>query len=168
MQKSLQKIHEAFSQFQGKEIIPVASNGDWSMHHLLEYLLGISGPARVWISSFSINEVAVRTFLNLQDAGLIQELHCLLDLSVKRHNLGLLFFANNIVSGISLSKCHAKMILIENETYTISVVGSANFNINDKKEVAVIHFGRWFFDFYFDVLSGWIQSGIKISTDEFN
>ena len=168
MQKSLQKIREALSGFEGKEIIPVASDGDWSMHHLLEYLLGISGPAKVWISSFSINEVAIRTFLNLQDAGMIQELHCLLDFSVKRHNLGLLFFANNIVSEISITKCHAKMILIKNESCTIAVVGSANFNINDKKEVAVIHFGRWFFDFYFNVLSCWIETGLKVSNDEFN
>lgn len=167
MQKSLKKIHQAVSAFKDSSVIPVASNGDWSMHELLEYLLGISGPAKVWISSFSITEVAIRTFLNLQETGQITNLSCLFDFTVKRHKTGLLFFANNVVSDITISKCHAKLILIENADCTIAVVGSANFNINDKKEVAVIHFKRWFFDFYLNVLKDWMQSGLKITADEF-
>jgi hypothetical protein len=46
-------------------------------------------------------------------------------------------------------------------------VGSANFNVNDKKEVAVIHFERWFFDFYLGTIKEWMESGIKIQPDEF-
>lgn len=168
MQNYSRKIHEAVSKFGNSDVIPIASDGEWSMHQLLEYLLGISGPARVWISSFSITEVAIRSFLKLQERGLIEELHCLFDLTVKRHKAGLLFFANNVVSEISISKCHAKLILIQNKKYTISVVGSANFNINDKKEVAVIHFGQWFFDFYKDRLTVWMDAGLKITPDEFN
>jgi hypothetical protein len=167
MQKHLQKIHEAFSKFGGKPVIPVSSDGDWSMHQLLEYLLRVSGPANVWISSFSITEVAIRSFLQLQEKGLVGELHCLFDLTVKRHKIGLLFFLNNVVSDVVVTKCHAKLILIQNEKYTITVVGSANFNVNDKKEVAVIHFERWFFDFYLGTVQQWMDSGIKIQPDEF-
>lgn len=168
MQSSLQKIQQAVQKFRGKSVIPVASDGEWSMHHLLEYLLGISGPAKVWISSFSITEVAIRTFLKLQETGQIAELQCLFDLTVKHHKAGLLFFANNVVTRIAVAKCHAKLILIENDKMQITVVGSANFNINDKKEVAVIHMERWFFDFYKDTLTTWMNSGITISADEFN
>jgi hypothetical protein len=168
MQKHLQKIHEAFSKFTGNKIIPVSSDGDWSMHQLLEYLLRVSGPASVWISSFSITETAIRSFLQLQEKGLIQELHCLFDFTVKRHKIGLLFFLHNVVTDVVVTKCHAKLILIENENYTIAVVGSANFNINDKKEVAIIHFEKWFFDFYLDILKDWMETGMKIQPDEFN
>lgn len=167
MQNYSKKIDDAISKFKGSEVIPIASDGEWSMHQLLEYLLGISGPAKVWISSFSVTEVAIRTFLNLHDSGLLQELHCLFDFTVKRHKVGLLFFANNVSTEIAIDKCHAKLILIQNENFTITVVGSANFNINDKKEVAVIHFGKWFFDFYHALLTGWIASGLKVSNDEF-
>jgi hypothetical protein len=168
MQKHLQKIHEAFSKFEGNKIIPVSSDGDWSMHQLLEYLLGLSGPANVWISSFSITEVAIRSFLQLQEKGFIRELHCLFDFTVKHHKIGLLFFLNNVVTDVVVTKCHAKLILIENENCTIAVVGSANFNVNDKKEVAVIHFEKWFFDFYLGIIQQWMEAGIKIQPDEFN
>lgn len=168
MQKSLQKINKAFSGFENSNIIPVASDGEWSMHHLLEYLLRISGPSSVWISSFSITEVAIRTFLNLQEEGLIMDLHCLFDLSVKRHKIGLLNFANNVVSEIAVSKCHAKIILIKNEQHTITVVGSPNFTINDKKEVAVIHKEQWFFEFFFNELTTWMEAGLKIDSNDFN
>ena len=168
MQQQFKKIEQAFSLYSDRDIIPLASDGDWSMHHLLEYLMEKSGPAEVWISSFSITEVAVRTFLNLHEKGLIRELHCLFDFTVKHHKVGLLFFASNIVSEIAIDKCHAKLILIRNEKFTITVIASANFNINDKKEVAVIHFSQWFFDFYHQQLSQWIESGIKISAGEFN
>ncbi len=168
MQKHLAKIHEAVSAFEGKGLIPVCSDADWSMHQLLEYLMGVTGPAKVWISSFSITEVAIRSFLNMQEKGLIQQLHCLFDLTVKRHKMGLLFFASNVVSEITITKCHAKLILIQNENYSITVVGSANFNVNDKKEAAVILYEKWLFDFYLGVLTGWMESGLKITTDEFN
>lgn len=168
MLTQLKKINDAFSAFPDKDIIPLASDGDWSMHHLLEYLLEKYGPAEVWVSSFSITEVAIRTFLNLQEKGLIQQLHCLFDFTVKRHKTGLLFFASHIVSEIAIDKCHAKLILIRSEKVTITVVASANFNINDKKEVAIIHFSQWFFEFYLNKLIQWMESGIKISANEFN
>jgi hypothetical protein len=167
MQKYLQKIHNAYLKFEGSNVIPMASNADWSMHQLLEYLLRITGPAKVAISSFSITEVAIRTFLNLKEEGLIQQLDCLFDFTVKQHKAGLLFFTSNVADTISISKCHAKLISIENDLFTLTVVGSPNFNVNDKKEVMVIHSDRWFFDFYYQVLTSWMADGLKIDADEY-
>lgn len=167
MQKHLQKIHEAYLKFEGSNVIPLASNADWSMHQLLEYLVLKTGPAKVSISSFSITEVAIRTFLNLKDAGLIQRLDCLFDFTVKQHKAGLLFFTSNVADSISISKCHAKLILIENDMFSLTVVGSPNFNVNDKKEVMVIHSDRWFFDFYNEILTSWIADGLKIDANEY-
>lgn len=146
----------------------MASDADWSMHQLLEFVLRKTGPAKVSLSSFSITEVAVRTFLTLKEEGLIQQLDCLFDMTVKRHKVGLLFFTSNVANNIWISKCHAKLILIENEEHSFCVVGSPNFNINDKKEVIVIHKDRWFFDFYRETLAGWMNEALRIDPDEFN
>ncbi len=149
-------------------IFPFASEGTFSMHELLEFLLQKTGPASVRIMSFSITEVAIRSFLTLMENGSIEKLQCIFDLTVKRHRLGLLYFMNNVVSAISLTKNHAKLILIQNNEWKITVVGSANFNVNDKIEAGVISSQPKFFRFYDERFSKWFSEGILVSKDEFN
>jgi len=147
---------------------PFASEGEFSMHELMEFLLEKTGPATVRVTSFSITEAAVRSFLHLMETGVILRLECLFDLSVKRHKLGLLYFVNNVASSIALAKCHAKLILIENRDWKISVVGSANFQVNDKIEAGVISTRPEFLQFYWSRFTLWFLKGISITRDEFN
>jgi len=147
---------------------PFSSEGTFSMHELLEFLLQKTGPATVRIMSFSITEVAIRSFLNLMENGSIEKLECIFDLTVKRHRLGLLYFMNNVVSAISLTKNHSKLILIQNSDWMLSVVGSANFNVNDKIEAGVISTQSEFFNFYNERFTRWFNQGILVSKDEFN
>ena len=149
-------------------IFPFSTEGTFSMHELLEFLLQKTGPATVRVMSFSITEVAIRTFLNLMEHGSIEKLECIFDLTVKRHRLGLLYFMNNVVSAISLTKNHAKLILIQNKKWKITVAGSANFNVNDKIEAGVISTQPDFFDFYNEKFNQWFNQGILVSKDEFN
>lgn len=152
-----------------KEIIfPFSSEGTFSMHELLEFLLQRTGTASVRIMSFSITEVAIRSFLNLMENNRIEKLECIFDLTVKRHRLGLLFFMNNVVSAVSLTKNHSKLILIENSHWKITVVGSANFNVNDKIEAGVISTQSEFFRFYDERFTRWFNQGILVNSDEFN
>jgi hypothetical protein len=151
-----------------EKIFPFFSEGTYSMHELLEFLLQKTGPATVRVMSFSITEVAIRTFLNLMENGNIKKLECIFDLTVKRHRLGLLYFMNNVVSAISLTKNHAKLILIQNKNWKITVVGSANFNVNDKIEAGVISTQPDFFNFYNERFNLWFNQGILVSKDEFN
>jgi hypothetical protein len=147
---------------------PFVSEGEFSMHELMEFLLEKTGPASVRVTSFSITEAAVRSFLHLMETGVIRHLDCLFDLSVKRHKLGLLYFVNNVASSIALAKCHAKLILIENREWKVSVVGSANFQVNDKIEAGVISTRPEFLQFYWSRFTLWFLKGILITQDEFN
>ncbi len=166
--KNLSEKFRNLPQLTRNNTIPFASAGEFSMHELLEFLLQTTGPATVRISSFSISEVAIRTFFRLMQNGTIVNIECLFDLSVKRHKLGLLYFANNIGSFIAISKNHAKLILIENADWKIVVVGSANFQLNDKNEVGIISADSEIYEFYFKVFKSWFLSGILINSDEFN
>jgi len=147
--------------------IPYFSDGEFSMHELLEHLLTQTGNARVSISSFSVTEIAVRTFLRLTESGLIKSLHCLFDLNVKRHHLDMLYFTSNVVSSIGLTKNHSKMILISNDHWRIVVVSSANFNVNDKKEVGIISTERNIYNQCLQKFKIWFHSSIKIDRDDF-
>lgn len=148
-------------------VLAYVSENSFSMHELLAHLLETTGPANVRIMSFSITEVAIRTFLNLIDSGKIQKLQCILDLSVKRYRLALLNFMNNVVTEISLIKNHAKLILIENEQWKVAVVSSANFNVNDKIEAGVILTKPLLFSVYDKHFVRWFNQGLKIQKDEF-
>ena len=46
---------------------PFWSEGKWNMHDLLTFLLKVTGPAKVWLSTFSISEASVRTLNPLID-----------------------------------------------------------------------------------------------------
>lgn len=161
MEDSLKKFR--LSQNQN---IPFWSDGDFSMHELLEYLLMQTGKASVRISSFSITEIAIRSFSRLQENGLISELKCLFDFTVKQHRLGLLYFASNIIAAISLTKCHAKLIIIENDEWKVVVIGSANFNINDKKEVGIISAVPAIYNTFSTKYNEWFNEAIKIDKDD--
>lgn len=124
------------------------SEGRWSMYQLLTYLLNITGPAKVWVTSFSISESALRSFLKTNQAGMIKELHCLFDNACKKNKLDLLYFANNIVSEIRLTANHSKLILIENEQWNVVVNGSANMSPNIRIEAGVICTDREIYEQY--------------------
>ena len=148
--------------------VPYYSNAEFSSHDVLEFLLSVTGPASVRISSFSLSEISLRSFVRLLDGGLIMDLRCLLDLSVKRHRLGLLFFAANIQSNVALAKNHAKIILVENERYAWVVVGSANLNQNDKIEAGVASGSPEIYSYFSDAFNQSYEQGLKVTADEFN
>lgn len=144
------------------QIKPFFSEGLWSMHDLMLYLLEITGPAKVLLSTFSISEAAIRSINLAIEKGFITEIHCLFDHTIRKHKLGLLFFASNIVSDIAITSNHSKLILIENDEWNISVVGSANMTPNPRKEAGVIFTTASTFDFYHSHLVKSISEGIPI------
>lgn len=148
--------------------IPYVSDADFSTHELIEHLLEQTGPAKVRISSFSITETAIRSFLRLQESGLITSLTCLFDLSVKRYRVGLLFFASNVINEIGMTNIHAKLAFIENETWKVVVITSANLNINDKKEAGVIISTPEDYKTMVAHYENWYAESLKVTPDEFN
>ena len=167
MKNLLQKL-PFLANLQTNSIYPFVSEAEFSMHHVLEELLNITGSAAVKVSSFSISETALRCFYRLSEQGVITEMQCLLDISVKRHKLGLLFFANNTGIEVSLVKNHAKLIFIKNDTWSIVIVGSANLQENDKNETGVICTGYDIYQYFENNFSNWFNKGLKVTADEFN
>ncbi|MDP2059808.1 MAG: hypothetical protein Q8J97_08715 [Flavobacteriaceae bacterium] len=127
-----------------------------------------TGSAKVRISSFSINETAIRCFLRLKESGLMTSLTCLFDLSVKRYRVGLLFFASNVISEIGMTNIHAKLVFIENDHWKVLVVTSANLNVNDKKEAGVIITMPEHYQSMLVHYENWYAESLKVTPDEFN
>lgn len=162
--ETLQRISTIFGH-NPTATIPYYSEAEFSMHNLLESLIELTGPASVKITSFSITEDAIRAFHRLSEDRKITDLHCIFDHSVRRHRLGLLFFALNVSTEVALTKNHAKIILIENDVWKITVVSSSNFNVNDKIEAGIVTGCHDIHAYYSQKFDETIQKSVIVDKD---
>lgn len=113
----------------------------FSLHNLFSYMLSITGPAIVRISTFSLCEAAINNFVHHAAAGDIVESYVLLDLSLAKRDINKLIFANNVLSNIRMTDNHSKLIILFSTTPgddDIMFIGSANFNDNRKFESGLL------------------------------
>ena len=131
-------IKDIIGNIQKNETIHYATAGNWNAHELLEHLLKITGPAKVYLTTWAMSENPVRAILNLIDQGLITELNCVFDLKVQDRAPKVFQLIQGITSRVRLVHCHAKVFVIENESWAISNNGSANWTRNPRMEAGVI------------------------------
>ena len=159
--KSNQKIVEIIGEIKQGGSSHYASLGDWSTHDLLFYLLNITGAANVYFSTWAISEFAIRQLFNLIESGLILELKGIFDYRNGIHKTAELEFLRNITTEIKAAKCHAKVCVIENDTWGIAIVGSANMTRNPRIEAGVICADKKIAAFH----KGWILNELNNTSD---
>lgn len=117
-----------------QESMHVVSLGNWSSHELLAYLLSLSGPADVYLTSWSIKRQAVQMMLELLDSEKIRSLKCIFDNRVKAQCPDAWALAEYNIDMVKLTKIHAKVTVIQNENWHFSVISSANLTRNPRIE----------------------------------
>ena len=136
--KAMQGVQDVIGEIKMGETIHYGSFGEWSMHDLLAYLIQQTGPAQVYIATWSISEIAVRSLLfNLQN-GNITDLMMIFDWRIKVRRPEVYELAKFNISDIRLTTCHAKVTVIINDIWAIAIVGSANYTNNPRIEAGVI------------------------------
>jgi hypothetical protein len=129
------RMFEALDQNTDYHII---NYGTWSMHEFLIFLLkNYTGPAELWITTWSINENVVQTLVGCKNEGLIKNIHFLFDYRVKKYRPAAWFLASQQFNCV-LTSCHAKVTVIVGEKMSITIVGSANYNRNNRIEVMIL------------------------------
>ena len=136
--KSNEKLHQVFGKVIDGQSVHYASLGDWSTHDLLFFLLEQTGPARVYFTTWAISEYAIRQLYQFIEHGLILELKGIFDYRNGIRKPAELQFLQKITTDIKAAKCHAKVTIIENDNWGISVVGSANYTRNPRIEAGVL------------------------------
>lgn len=136
-----------------------------SVHEVLEHLLSITGPAFVYLSSFSISEAGIRCLAGLKEDGLLLKLRCLFDHTVRKNKLPMLLFAGEF-GQIRLTGIHAKQILIYNERWYIVVTTSSNFNKIERYETFVITTDLKSFVLYRDAIEFIWNEAIPFEPDD--
>ena len=136
--KANEKLHQVFGKVIDGQSVHYASLGDWSTHDLLFFLLEQTGPARVYFTTWAISEYAIRQLYQFIEHGLILELKGIFDYRNGIRKPAELQFLQKITTDIKAAKCHAKVTVIENGHWGISVVGSANYTRNPRIEAGVL------------------------------
>ena len=157
--RRLERCQDVIGKIKMGEDIHYASCGEWSSHELLAHILNQTGPAHVMFSTWSVSEMAIRLILKWMQDKKILSLDALLDWRVKVRRpevLELLRF-NLSKTNLYLTNCHAKVAVIKNNSWAVSIVGSANFTNNPRIEAGVISCSRTAANFHTD----WILREIK-------
>lgn len=140
-------------------VVHYYTKGAWSMHDMLEYLLQHIGPAHVWITTWSVTEGPLRNICRLIDEGMIMSLTALFDHKIDQRKPASLQLALGLNARIQLVKCHAKMLVIQNDEWAVSVTGSANLTKNSRLEAGVISCDRSVSNFH----KTWIENEFRIT-----
>lgn len=134
------------------------------LHDIIEYYVNkAEGASSITLSTFSISSMAVNIFVDLKEKGKIDRLECLIDASISKRKLELLYYADNVADDITLFPNHSKIIIIENDCFSCAIVSSANLTNNIRTEAGVILFGN--INFYKKWIQDLFLKGIKY---EFN
>lgn len=113
-------------------------SSDFQLYHLLEFILEQTGSANVVLTTFSVSEEFVRKLVQMKNSGLISRLVIIADHRTAVKALRLTLFTNNVSEELSLGNNHAKVLLIENECWKISVVTSQNQTRGNRIECGMI------------------------------
>lgn len=130
-------LQQIVGELRHNEHIHVPSMGAWSMHDMLAYILRQTGPADVWITSWTITEEPVRLLLQLLDKGEIRSLKAVFSERVEAMNPSAYQLARFNLQ-VKLTKIHAKCIVVLNDEWGVTVGGSANFTRNPRIEKYII------------------------------
>jgi hypothetical protein len=153
---NLKDLKSAIGEIEKDKVIPFATGGKWSLHQLMEYFLIQTGPCKLWFTTWTISEEPLRAMLDMIKKGMITELNAVLDYRIARNKPEAFQLAGNIITNIKLTKCHAKAMVMTNEEWQVTIIGSANLSKNPRLEAGVIFTDRETAEFNID----WIETEI--------
>jgi hypothetical protein len=124
------------------DLIEYVSKGRFSLHNIIEHLISLTGPATVIIATWAMSRKPLSCLYKLKSQGKITELYCLLEHKVPGHNQKSFVYAQSFFDAIWLARCHAKVVIIENENFSVVVTTSSNLTRNKRIEAGDIKVSR--------------------------
>lgn len=119
------------------EMIHFYSFGSFNMMKLIFHILDQTGPADILMCSYSISQQTIEAITRRREKGLIKDIRFIIDHRVKTMKpKPLQMLLQNFE--VRFNAIHAKVSLIENEDWHISIISSQNATDNPKIERGVI------------------------------
>jgi phosphatidylserine/phosphatidylglycerophosphate/cardiolipin synthase-like enzyme len=135
------KLHELkplIEKLDKKQVLHFCSEGRFSSHELLLFLLQMNPGFDVYIATWKVSEDPARMLVNAKKQGLIKDLYLLLERRMQINSPSALELIRQNSTMHALTDIHAKVFVIDNPLLPITVVTSANMSDNRRIEVGVI------------------------------
>jgi len=121
-------------------------DGTWPLYFLIEHILNKIGPSKIYLSSYTFSEAAIRHLLFLKEEKKITHLTAIFDQGNRRTKTPLLFFAQETIDNLKLCPNHTKIYIFENHTQNLTILASANLSQNRRAETITIDTRQETFD----------------------
>lgn len=118
---------------------------------LLGWILAQTGPADVYVSTFSTSDAFIRGFHNLKKKGLVTKSVLLADLKASKKTYKLYKEMQQNFDAVYLAQNHSKVVLVQNDEWTVTVISSQNQTYGDRAECTII---TTFQEIFFEQYSG--------------
>lgn len=128
---------KSIGQLQNDKTTHYYSYGNFNLVRLLIHLLKQTGPANVFMTSYSFSQTSIEQLLNHRQKGNILSFRVIVDNRVKTMS-PIPFQMLSTAFDYRCSSIHAKVALIWNDNWNISVVTSQNATDNPKLERGTI------------------------------
>lgn len=136
--KAKEKLEPYFGSLVQNTTYHFATAGRWSQFELMHFILSQTGPAKIYFSTWKINEFVASNLFHLVNSGIITEMYAILEkrIPVTSPKAKDLVEANCVK--IHICDNHSKVIVIENEDWNVVINGSANMTINPRIESGIV------------------------------
>lgn len=105
---------------------------------LLGWILEQTGPADVYVSTFSTSDAFLRGFYNLKKKDLVLKSVLLADLKASKKTYRLYKEMQSNFDAVYLSQNHSKVVLVQNDRWTVTVISSQNQTYGDRAECTLV------------------------------
>ena len=105
---------------------------------LLGWILSQTGKADVWVSTFSTSDAFCSGFLNLRKKDLVGKASLVADLKASKKTIQLAKLMSSCFENVYLAQNHSKIVLVQNDRWTVSVISSQNQTYGDRAECTMI------------------------------
>jgi len=142
------------------ESVHFATTARWHLHDIIVWALRQTGPADIYLAMFSIKEYQARVLGKMKADKLIKEMHVLVDYRLEVRDAKVMPFLKESCDSIGMMRTHAKLVVLRNENWGVTITGSANLTQNTRADVGVITCNKEVADYRID----WITQNIKDGT----
>lgn len=105
---------------------------------LLGWILDQTGPADIYVSTFSTSDAFLRGFYNLKKKGLVLKSVLMADLKASKKTYKLYKEMQQNFDAVYLAQNHSKVVLVQNDKWTVTVISSQNQTYGDRAETTLI------------------------------
>lgn len=145
---SLKSLKSQIGSVDGAFVKHFFSKGNWSNHELLIYINNLIGPCEAYITTWAITEEPAQALIDLMNQGMLTSICALFDKRIQHRSNEAVMMCEDAFTQLAFKPCHAKVMVLMNDTYSVYVVGSANFTKNPRFEQGVIGTERSVCEYY--------------------